>query len=149
MPVFTHIAGPPLSSFVEHFWLLDGHISEENKYQLFPDGGIEVMFTLGAPQWLYEPGRNQTTCFRTSWASGMRTRSIVISHGRVASMIGVRFRPAGAYRLLHVPMHELANRVIELDCLWGRDAERARERLATAPTRRSVLPSLNVCYSPG
>ena len=142
MAVFTHFPAPPLGTFVEHFWLLDRHVTENAKYRLFPDGGIEIMFSLGEPQWLFEPNRNLPRCFRTSWASGMRTRSIVISHGPIASMIGARFRPAGACRFLKTPMTELADCVIELDNLWGLDASRARDRLAAATTPQACFAEL-------
>jgi transcriptional regulator GlxA family with amidase domain len=42
------------------------------------------------------------------------------------------FRPGGARAFFGVALHELANRVVSIDAVWGRRAERLRSELARA-----------------
>jgi AraC-like DNA-binding protein len=50
------------------------------------------------------------------------------------SMVGVLFRPGGAFPFLGVPAGELADAHVELEALWGRPAVELRERLCAAAT---------------
>lgn len=44
MQYATHIPQPPLSRFVELFWLYDGYSAgSHNKERLMPDGSIELV----------------------------------------------------------------------------------------------------------
>jgi AraC-like DNA-binding protein len=51
-----------------------------------------------------------------------------------ASVVGVHFRPGGAFPFLGVPAGELADTAVDLDALWGRVAVELRERLCEAAT---------------
>jgi AraC-like DNA-binding protein len=48
--------------------------------------------------------------------------------------MGIRFRAAGGFALLGIPMAELAGAVVELDDLLGRGPVRVQERLQEAPS---------------
>ena len=68
----------------------------------------------------------------TSFVAGFGDLPILTEHGGRQQGIEVGLSPTGAFRLLGVPMGELANRVVGLDELWGRRAVELSEQLAAA-----------------
>jgi AraC-like DNA-binding protein len=85
-----------------------------------------------------------------------KTRLVLRVHGRGAGDVGVigpltraryktaapirlavciTFRPGGAYPFFGSPMNALADRIVSLDDLWGRDGEVALDRLLAAVER--------------
>jgi transcriptional regulator GlxA family with amidase domain len=58
----------------------------------------------------------------------------VTDYAQHASIVGVHFRPGGAFPFLGVPAGELADTHVDLEALWGRPAAELRERLCAAAT---------------
>ncbi len=56
-------------------------------------------------------------------------------------MIGIRFRPGGAYPFFSFPISELNDSVIDLDLIWGRLVNEIRDQLleVDSPEARFVL----------
>jgi AraC-like DNA-binding protein len=54
-----------------------------------------------------------------SFVAGLYDREAHVEHGGSQRGVEVRLTPLGAYALFGVPMHELANRAVELDDLLG------------------------------
>ncbi|GAB2822901.1 helix-turn-helix domain-containing protein [Actinoallomurus bryophytorum] len=69
----------------------------------------------------------------TSFFAGMNDRPTRIAHDGHQFGMQIRLDPLGAYALFGPPMHELANRTVELSDLLGADAERWAGRLSEAP----------------
>ncbi|HSK16890.1 MAG TPA: helix-turn-helix transcriptional regulator [Gaiellaceae bacterium] len=68
-----------------------------------------------------------------SFAGGLGEAVAVTESPGTALCVQVNLTPLGARRILGVPMHELAGRVVSLADVLGRDAARLEERLAEAP----------------
>jgi AraC-like DNA-binding protein len=71
---------------------------------------------------------------RESVISGAHSESFVIDTVPQAAIIGVHFKPGGAFPFLGIPAGELHNTHAPLEALWGRKAGVLRERLLEAPT---------------
>src|SRR5690242_21015383 len=73
----------------------------------------------------------------------MRRADVIPLAGHV-DLLGVRFRPGGALQFLRLPLHELADRHVALDALWGSRAASLIDAVATAPLgeRTGVLERL-------
>jgi AraC-like DNA-binding protein len=117
-----HFPKPPLSYFVENIWYYsDAHLAYPRE-KILPDGAIELIIDLDDwPKRIF-PDEVTSDTFRTvkkAWISGERTRYLVIGTDNT-HMIGIRFRPGGAYPFFGFPISELSESVTELDLIWGR-----------------------------
>jgi AraC-like DNA-binding protein len=127
---------PPLSKFVENFWLYEASGAEHKIERILPTGTFELAINLR---------QNKLSFFDPSRAeNGSRHSGAVVSgaHGysfapvaeKEIFIIGVHFKPGGAFPFLGVPAGELADTHVDLGTLWGPAAGRLRERLCEAET---------------
>lgn len=114
--------GPPLSEFVDFFWIYEGYAPPHHRERLLPTGTTELVFTLDAN------GR------AASGVSGARSESLMLDTSTPFSVIAVHFRPGGGFPFFGGPSTELRNRSLPLDLLWGRHAAIVRDRLWEAKT---------------
>lgn len=125
-----HFPQLPLSQFVENFWFVEGNHPEHTREKVLPDGAIELLIDLDPePKKLFEDeASDRFRSCKKAWISGERTRYIIIGSENT-SMIGIRFRPGGAYPFFSFPMSELNDSVIDMDLIWGRLVDEIRNQL--------------------
>lgn len=134
------VPAPPLNAFVEYLWLYDDFAPSHGREKLLPNGAMELIIDLRD-----HPKRKwdcrdlvHGTPYRKAWLSGMHTEYIVIE-ASPGSMMGVHFRPAGAWPFFGSPLGEFANQVVELDEVVGVEAASLRDRLLEEPTATQKL----------
>jgi AraC-like DNA-binding protein len=76
------------------------------------------------------PGKND---LYGSFAAGLFGGPVFIDSFGAACCIQVNFTPPGAYRFFGLPMHELANRMVALNDIYGCEAIRLRNQLGEEP----------------
>jgi AraC-like DNA-binding protein len=134
----------PLSAFVDLFWLRTGYAQPHPKERLLPDGTTELVINLAEDSFrVYE--REQTdryTLFPGYMVSGVHSKFTVIDTAQQAVVIGVHFRPGGAFPFFGFPAHELRDSRVPLDALWGTTAALLREQLLEAPTSQAKFQIL-------
>jgi AraC-like DNA-binding protein len=138
-----HFPQPPLSQFVENIWYVAGNHPEHTREKLLPDGAIELLIDLDPePKKLFDDeNTDHFRLCRKAWISGERTRYIIIGSGNTC-MIGIRFRPGGAYPFFSFPISELNDSVIDLDLIWGRLVDEIRDQLLELETTEDRLVRL-------
>jgi AraC-like DNA-binding protein len=119
-----------LAPYVECYWALTADQAPPWKSRILPDGSNDIILDLSA-----EP--------RSFVVGVMRRADVIPLAGRV-DLLGVRFRPGGALPFLRQPLHELADRHVALDQLWGSRAGSLSDAVATVPRgdRVAVLERL-------
>jgi AraC-like DNA-binding protein len=141
---WTHVPAAPLSEFIYDLWLYEEYTPTSHANErILPSGTIEMVVNLQERQLRIYPLDIQS-CRRFSGAvvSGPYSRCFVTDTAEEKSIIGVHFKPAGAFPFLGVPPEELADAHVDLENLWGRSAGELRERLCEARTpqmRFSIL----------
>jgi AraC-like DNA-binding protein len=70
----------------------------------------------------------------SSFVAGLHDGPALTEHDGLQHGVQVDLTPIGAYALFGVPIQELTNRVVALDALLGRDAERLVDRLLGTPS---------------
>ncbi len=126
---------PPLDTCVERLWLLSD-APAHSKERIAPSGTIDMVINLHDNDLrIYDPAKPER-CKRFSGAvvSGTHSGPYVIDPRELVSVIGVRFRPGGAFPFLGTPASELADTHVDLEALWGTSATELRERLCAAKT---------------
>jgi len=148
MLYLTHIPQPPLNEFVELFWLYDGFPAQSHKKErLMPDGSVELIINLREDQArIYD--RDHLCRYRSlpgTLLSGPHSTYFVIDTAGQASVMGIHFKPGGAFPFFRLPVDELHNLHVSLEDLWGREAAILREQLLEAATPQKKFAVLESC----
>ncbi|HYK25686.1 MAG TPA: DUF6597 domain-containing transcriptional factor [Steroidobacteraceae bacterium] len=114
--------GGILGRFVELLWFYDGYTVPHARERLLPMPTTELVIDLRAGT------RNSTTLV------GPHSQYWVLDTSAQRSVIGVHFRPGGAFPFFGVPAGELHNVRTSLEALWGRGAAALVEQVLSAPT---------------
>lgn len=127
---------PPLSNFVDRFWLYEGSDATQQTERILPTGTLELAINLRQNELRFydpEPPYNRV---RLSGAvvSGAHGSGFVPESTHEVSIIGVHFKPGGAFPFLGLPAGDLADTHADLEALWGPSARRLEERLREVRT---------------
>src|SRR5262249_37029914 len=128
---------PPLAEFIERFWY-SSDAKPHQKVRIVPNGTMELVFNLDEDDLgIYDteqPGSYKS--FSGAFFSGAYARPLFVDTR--AHVIGVHFKPGGAFRFLGVPARELTDIHVDLDALWGRSSQELRDQLCAAanPAKR-------------
>jgi AraC-like DNA-binding protein len=127
---------PPLSKFVDSFWLFEGYEPERKTERILPTGTLELVINLRQNELLFYDDERPENCSRFSGAivSGAHGRGLAPDTAEETFIIGVHFKPGGAFPFLGLPAGDLADTHVDLETLWGPSAGRLRERLCEART---------------
>jgi len=148
MQFFAHIPKPPLSNFVELFWFYDGYSpGPHSKERLMPDGSIELVINLKQDEARIYDRENLDKCERLpgTLLCGPHSSFFVIDTAQQASVIGIHFKPGGAFPFFKMPTGELQNLHVSLEDLWGHEAGLLRQRLLEAQTPQMKFHVLEEC----
>jgi len=139
MLFLRHIPGPPLSQFVNSLWLYEGYTQPHAKERILPTGEMQLVINLLEDRSFIYDREDTDRCesFNGSVLSGAHSRYQVIGTAQQASVIGVHFRPGGAFPFLRRPAGELSETIVSLDALWGGAATDLRDHLLEAETHQA------------
>jgi AraC-like DNA-binding protein len=133
---------PPLGHFVELLWLYEGFRPAHPRERLLPTGSLEIVIHLREDRILTYGRSDLMRPFTLSGAvvCGPHSEFFVIDTASQDGVMGVHFRPGGAYPFLNLPNGELHNQHVDLSALWGRQtASELRERLLAARAPEAKL----------
>lgn len=118
---------------------LAGHVGDHCGYRELggpvqrrevPHAGVVLIVSFGDPIDVACGGGHAATF--GSFVAGLTQQHVTTIHAGPQHGIQVDLTPLGAHRLLGVPMQELADSVVELDAVRGREAGELADRLASA-----------------
>jgi len=112
----------PLAQHVECFWFVTNGNDTPARLdaeRILPDGCLEWIFHLADPfqrsslsgEWETQP---------RSFVVGQLTRFLLLQPTGRIEIMGVRFKPGGAYRFLPLPLDDLTDDNIATRDVWGR-----------------------------
>jgi methylphosphotriester-DNA--protein-cysteine methyltransferase len=147
MLYLTHAPRPPLSKFVELFWFYEGYSQTHAKERIMPDGSMQIVINLLEDELkTYHPeSPERFEKFSGALFAGPRSGFGVIDTASQASLIGIHFKPGGALPLLNMPLGELRNQSLSLECLWGPRGKDVRDRVLEAPTPEAKMRTFERC----
>lgn len=132
----SYIPSPPLSDFVELFWYYEGHATPHAKERVLPTGTMELIINLrdDTARVYDRQNTDRYQSYRGSLICGAHSGFFVIDTVSQASIMGVHFKPGGAFPFLKWPSVELRDAHVSLETLWGAAADELRDRLLEAET---------------
>jgi len=130
----VHRPQPALAAYVDYLWALrdvPAHAAE----RVLPSGTLELVINLAHDTFEIRTGAPaQALRFTGAMVSGAYERFFLIDTRDHADVLGVHFKPGGAWPLLGVAPGDLADRHSDLDALWSTsDVRILREQLVATP----------------
>jgi AraC-like DNA-binding protein len=149
MVYLTYVPGPPIAEFVDYFWLFEGG-QIARKERIVPSGTSELVINLHDDEVrIYDREQpEKPTRFSGAVLSGTYSSPFVVDAMQHEAMLGVHFKPGGAFPFLGVTARELTDAHADLADLWGQSALELRERLCTVSThqkRFQILEDVLTC----
>ncbi|HEY9179566.1 MAG TPA: helix-turn-helix domain-containing protein [Candidatus Baltobacteraceae bacterium] len=127
---FAPAAESPLRGVAERIWYFDGVLADAGE-RVFPDGFAELVVMLDEPH--RDGDTDRLVTFPPVCINGIRTRSsVVVAPHRRCRVLGIRFDPIGACRILRSSVNDLVDLTIDLQDALGRSAAELGERCAAA-----------------
>jgi AraC-like DNA-binding protein len=129
-----HFPQPPLSRYIQCFWQVDLQIQYHREH-ILPSCTVELIINFGSGFRVYDHDDPAKFDLNSRiWLVGLQTDHIINQPIAETNMIGVRFKPEGIYPFFGIPASEFQNRIVELDAVWGNEANLWREELYQAST---------------
>jgi AraC-like DNA-binding protein len=124
---------PLLAKHINYYWCVSDTPCRQSVH-VVPSGTLEIVFNLrGGKNHIGDPSDAASfTPYADAVVSGAQGRYFVIDVQAHALLIGVHFRPGGAYALLGVPPGSLSDAHADLDAVWGARADELHGRLCAA-----------------
>jgi len=130
----TRAPHPALADAIDMLWFASDP-PRHSRARVLPSGTLELVVNLGEDEIRVRDPESPHAVQRHSGAlvSGALTSAFATDPGENASLVGVHFKPGGAFAFLGVSAFELADRHVDLESIWGSRACELRERLVEAP----------------
>jgi AraC-like DNA-binding protein len=137
----------PLSDFVDCLWYWESEPQKHAKEKLLPNGESAIIFNLRDEAIrIYDPlNLDRYESFGTAVLSGAHSNCFVIDTNQQERVVGIQFRPGGAFPFFRMPASEAENISVDLEALWGARSREIRERLLAAPTVDALFADLECC----
>jgi AraC-like DNA-binding protein len=133
---YFHRPAPPLDQFIDVMWLYEGYSQPYEKERLLPTGAMQLLINFGQETVrVYDVQQaNRFEEFSSAVVSGAYAEPFVIDTACQASVMGVCFKPGGAFPFFDIPANQLRNTHVSLEDLWHGQAYDVRDQLFQAKT---------------
>lgn len=131
----SHEPARPLGDFIHNFWhCVD--VPSDPRVRVLPSGTIELVVNLSEDEVrTYDSAQpDRYRRFPGIVVSGTYAGALDLDPMQHATIMGIHFRPGGAFPFFGAAVAEFANSHVALEALWGRPATELRERLCSAAT---------------
>lgn len=131
---YVEVAPPPvLAPYVRRFWGLRDEATSASRplERVVPDGRMELIVHLGDPFSRVQQDGRSSSQGHALWA-GQLDAPLLLRPGQRIDLFAIRFQPCGAAALLGLDAAALAGRLVPLDDLLGKEADRLVGALAAA-----------------
>lgn len=137
----TAVPSPPLEHFVALLWLYEGYAPAHGWERVLPTGTVELVINLDDDMLRVcdRQAHDRPQSFRDAIVCGPHAEFFVRNTTQQARLVGVHFKPGGAFPFLGWPANELHDLHVGLDTLWGAAAAELRDRLLAAPTSAAIF----------
>jgi AraC-like DNA-binding protein len=131
MRFLSYVPRAPLCEFVNDFWLYENYEPAHQRELILPSGTFEMVFNLQEDELRIYNRAQPEQCHRFAGAlvSGPYSRPFMSDAAEERAILGVHFKPGGAFAILGMPANELEDAHIDLRAIWGSTAETLHSQL--------------------
>jgi AraC-like DNA-binding protein len=131
----TFVPPAPFNTFIENIWYWRGGDPGHAKDTIMASGRIGLMINLNRDELFWYGGERygERNLLSGIAVCGTHTRTFAIDAWQ-PHMMGVQFKPGGAFAFLGGSAREFEDVHISLSDIWGADAERLHQCVVQAPT---------------
>ena len=145
MPGYRFRPPMPLGALVECLWYWEGAPTPHHQERLLPNAEAAIIFNLrDDPIVIYEESGRAAHLGKIAF-SGARSSCFIIDCEQQERVIGVQFRPGGAFPFFPMPISAMEDGSFALTDLWGAEAALVRERILEAVHPQAMLRTLASC----
>jgi AraC-like DNA-binding protein len=139
----TFIPPPPLDAFIDNLWYWEGGDPGYAKDAIIASSSIGLLINLRYDELSSFSGEQYAdeNKLRGIGFSGTHDKPFAI-RAHQPHMMGMQFKPGGAWPFLKPGGDALHDRHVSLEDLWGGDAGRLHQRLVQAPTHEDKFAIL-------
>jgi len=129
-----YVPDRPLSGLVNSIWLYEAVAPPHARERVLPSGSMQLIINLRDNELqVFDPdGSSEPKSFPGSLLCGAHSEPFLIDTVHQSSIMGVHFRPGGAFPFLGPPAAEFRNTHVSLEAVWVTAAGELRERMAEA-----------------
>ncbi|WP_179018472.1 helix-turn-helix domain-containing protein [Winogradskyella forsetii] len=127
-----HLLKAPLKDFIESIFYFKGFTPDHSIERVVPTGHVFILFELdGIERHTYDRETLKPNgTYKNVWVSGTHKDYLSISAPQNSEMLVVQFKTSGAYPFIHQPIHQLNNKVVEAQELFGQAIIDLRTQIA-------------------
>ena len=127
----THILQAPLDKLIEAIFYYKNFQPEHSIERVVPTGHLFLLFELdGIERNTFDNENLQANAsFKNVWISGMHKNYLSISAHTDSEMLVVQFKPFGAFPFLQLPIHQLNDKVIPAQEIFGEEILSLRKKI--------------------
>jgi len=127
----THILEKPLANYIESIFYYKGFKPDHSIERVVPTGHVFIIFELDGFE--YHTFDRETLkpngSYKNVWVSGMHKDYLSISAHQDSEMLVIQFRTGGSYPFFKTPIHQLNDKVIDAQELFGNEILKLREQI--------------------
>ncbi len=133
------VPGPPLDQFIDDIYCLTG-VPRHRRTSVPPMPSAHLLINLGGAAKLWDRESSALpVVFVNGWFMGVWTRRFLLEYPEWVRLVGVHFKPWGIAPFVDVPASRLCDRVVPVDAVWPRSADRIRERIGELDSAAEIL----------
>jgi AraC-like DNA-binding protein len=135
----------PLGALVGCLWYWEGAPGPHLQERLLPNGEAAMILNLRDDAIAIYEDDGSVSRYGRVVLSGPRANCFTIDCNQQERVVGVQFRPGGAFPFFRMPVSVLEGTSFDMGDLWGHEAGWVRERVLAAETPRAMLEALAEC----
>jgi AraC-like DNA-binding protein len=146
-PVFRHyVPARPLSDYIELFWYWN-HKPSKAKERVLPGGTVEfvIRLTKDRTSVFQSEDQHSVKTYSGSVITGPQSKFFVLDKTEQDELLGIHFKPGGAFPFFGTPVNMLLNHHVSLDSIWGNEADSLRAELLESSSVTEKFQILERC----
>ncbi|MBN1848097.1 MAG: helix-turn-helix transcriptional regulator [Deltaproteobacteria bacterium] len=127
-----------LTPYIQCFWVMQSETSLQSTApnRILPDGCVDIIINMGDPFLEMDADTSDINDEKVYIVGAMQTPILIGMMGHV-DVIGIRFKPGGAFPFFGFPINTITDRSIPLDDVWSGISSTMNSRMPEQTTIRS------------